>query len=199
MNGICMDNIISVPKAATMLGINAKDVYHLIYNKDITSPGYNRIDKKSVEAYIARTAAKNAKKVNDNLSEVEKLRYENAQLKKALSYYKEKLAKEQYFKGLNIQEPENLFRLLQQRLEKDEFNLSTRALNCLHFSNIFTVGDLVGRTEHELLKCRNMGRKSVSELKYFAETVLKIPLGSIDVDRFNREYLLERLGLEEEK
>ena len=197
MNGICMENIISVQKAAKMLGINAEDVYHLIYNKDITSPGYNRIDKKSVEAYIARTAAKNAKKVNDNLSEVEKLRYENAQLKKALSYYKEKSAKEQYIEGLDTQE--NLFRLLQQRLEKDEFDLSMRALNCLHFSNIFTVGDLVGRTENELLMCRNMGRKSVSELKYFAETVLKIPLGSIDVDRFNREYLLERLGLEEEK
>lgn len=197
MNGICMDNIISVSKAAKMLGINAEDVYHLIYNKDITSLGYNRIDKKSVEAYIARTAAKNAKKVNDNLSEVEKLRYENAQLKKALSYYKEKSAKEQYIEGLDTQE--NLFRLLQQRLEKDEFDLSMRALNCLHFSNIFTVGDLVGRTENELLMCRNMGRKSVSELKYFAETVLKIPLGSIDVDRFNREYLLERLGLEEEK
>lgn len=197
MNGICMDNIISVSKAAKMLGINAEDVYHLIYNKDIISPGYNRIDKKSVEAYIARTAAKNAKKVNDNLSEVEKLRYENAQLKKALSYYKEKSAKEQYIEGLDTQE--NLFRLLQQRLEKDEFDLSMRALNCLHFSNIFTVGDLVGRTENELLMCRNMGRKSVSELKYFAETVLKIPLGSIDVDRFNREYLLERLGLEEEK
>lgn len=197
MNGICMDNIISVSKAAKMLGINAEDVYHLIYNKDIISPGYNRIDKKSVEAYIARTAAKNAKKVNDNLSEVEKLRYENAQLKKALSYYKKKSAKEQYIEGLDTQE--NLFRLLQQRLEKDEFDLSMRALNCLHFSNIFTVGDLVGRTENELLMCRNMGRKSVSELKYFAETVLKIPLGSIDVDRFNREYLLERLGLEEEK
>ena len=192
-----MDNIISVSKAAKMLGINAEDVYHLIYNKDITSLGYNRIGKKSVEAYIARTAAKNAKKVNDNLSEVEKLRYENAQLKKALSYYKEKSAKEQYIEGLDTQE--NLFRLLQQRLEKDEFDLSRRALNCLHFSNIFTVGDLVGRTENELLMCRNMGRKSVSELKYFAETVLKIPLGSIDVDRFNREYLLERLGLEEEK
>lgn len=197
MNGICMESIISVPKAAKMLGINAEDVYHLIYNKDITSPGYNRIDKKSVEAYIARTAAKNAKKENDNLSEVEKLRYENAQLKKALRYYKEKSAKEQYIEGLDTQE--NLFRLLQQRLEKDEFNLSMRALNCLHFSNIFTVGDLVGRTENELLMCRNMGRKSVSELKYFAETVLKIPLGSIDVDRFNREYLLERLELEEEK
>lgn len=197
MNGICMDNIISVSKAAKMLRINAEDVYHLIYNKDITSLGYNRIGKKSVEAYIARTAAKNAKKENDNLSEVEKLRYENAQLKKALRYYKEKSAKEQYIEGLDTQE--NLFRLLQQRLEKDEFNLSMRALNCLHFSNIFTVGDLVGRTENELLMCRNMGRKSVSELKYFAETVLKIPLGSIDVDRFNREYLLERLGLEEEK
>lgn len=197
MNGICMDNIISVSKAAKMLGINAEDVYHLIYNKDITSLGYNRIGKKSVEAYIARTAAKNAKKENNNLSEVEKLRYENAQLKKALRYYKEKSAKEQYIEGLDTQE--NLFRLLQQRLEKDEFNLSMRALNCLHFSNIFTVGDLVGRTENELLMCRNMGRKSVSELKYFAETVLKIPLGSIDVDRFNREYLLERLELEEEK
>lgn len=47
----------------------------------------------------------------------------------------------------------------------DELELSVRAYNCLKNANIKTLGDLVQRTEHEMLKTKNFGRKSLNEIK----------------------------------
>jgi len=47
----------------------------------------------------------------------------------------------------------------------DEMELSVRSYNCLKNENIVYVGDLVGRTEAEMLKTSNFGRKSLNELK----------------------------------
>ncbi len=47
----------------------------------------------------------------------------------------------------------------------DELELSVRAANCLSNANIKTVGDLVQRTESELLRSKNFGRKSLKEIK----------------------------------
>mgnify|MGYP001405658722 CR=1 FL=1 len=46
----------------------------------------------------------------------------------------------------------------------DEMELSVRSHNCLKAANIRTIADLVRRDEPELLKFRNFGRKSLSEL-----------------------------------
>lgn len=46
----------------------------------------------------------------------------------------------------------------------DELELSVRSHNCLKAANINTLGDLVARQESEMLKFRNFGRKSLSEL-----------------------------------
>ncbi len=53
------------------------------------------------------------------------------------------------------------------KLEKsiDELELSVRALNCLHREGIRTVGELVERTEEDLLAMRNFGSRSIEELK----------------------------------
>ena len=45
------------------------------------------------------------------------------------------------------------------------FELSVRARNCLNRININTVGDLVGRTEQELLSYKNFGETSLTEIK----------------------------------
>ncbi|MDI6740522.1 MAG: DNA-directed RNA polymerase subunit alpha [Candidatus Edwardsbacteria bacterium] len=45
-----------------------------------------------------------------------------------------------------------------------ELELSVRSANCLQANNIFTIGDLVNKTESEMLKYRNFGRKSLAEL-----------------------------------
>jgi len=46
----------------------------------------------------------------------------------------------------------------------DELELSVRASNCLKRANIYTLADLVERTEDDLAKIRNLGRKSVDEI-----------------------------------
>ena len=46
-----------------------------------------------------------------------------------------------------------------------ELDLSPRALNCMDNAKIMYVGDLVTKKEYELLKIRNMGRLSISEIK----------------------------------
>ena len=54
---------------------------------------------------------------------------------------------------------ENLFRSV------DELELSVRSANCLQNANIKTIGDLVQKTEAEMLKTKNFGRKSLKEIK----------------------------------
>ena len=46
----------------------------------------------------------------------------------------------------------------------DELELSVRAANCLKAANIRTIGDLVVRTEAEMLKFHNFGKKSLDEI-----------------------------------
>jgi DNA-directed RNA polymerase subunit alpha len=54
---------------------------------------------------------------------------------------------------------ENLFRSV------DELELSVRSANCLANANIKSIGDLVQKTEAEMLKTKNFGRKSLKEIK----------------------------------
>jgi DNA-directed RNA polymerase subunit alpha len=54
---------------------------------------------------------------------------------------------------------ENLFRSV------EELELSVRSANCLQNANIHLIGELVQRTEPEMLKTKNFGRKSLKEIK----------------------------------
>jgi DNA-directed RNA polymerase subunit alpha len=54
---------------------------------------------------------------------------------------------------------ENLYKTV------DELELSVRSMNCLEKAGIKYIGDLVVRTEHEMLKQKNFGRKSLQEIK----------------------------------
>jgi len=47
----------------------------------------------------------------------------------------------------------------------DEMELSVRSYNCLKNANIRTIGELVQKTEAEMLKTKNFGRKSLNEIK----------------------------------
>jgi len=47
----------------------------------------------------------------------------------------------------------------------DELDLTVRSANCLKAENIYYVGDLIQRSEMELLKTPNLGRKSLTEIK----------------------------------
>ena len=47
----------------------------------------------------------------------------------------------------------------------DELELSVRSANCLKNANIFYIGELVQRSESEMLRTKNFGRKSLNEIK----------------------------------
>jgi DNA-directed RNA polymerase subunit alpha len=60
-------------------------------------------------------------------------------------------------------ERERLRKLL--NMSVNEVELSVRAANCLNNANISTVGELVSKTEADMLKYRNFGKKSLTEIK----------------------------------
>ena len=65
----------------------------------------------------------------------------------------------------------------------DELELSVRSYNCLKNANIKTIGDLVTRSETEMLRTKNFGRKSLNEIKeILAEMGLSLGM-SIDPKR----------------
>jgi len=51
------------------------------------------------------------------------------------------------------------------RMSVNEIELSVRAANCLNNANITTVGELAQKTEADMLKYRNFGKKSLNEIK----------------------------------
>ncbi|MBQ9405683.1 MAG: DNA-directed RNA polymerase subunit alpha [Desulfovibrio sp.] len=68
----------------------------------------------------------------------------------------------------------------------DDLELSVRATNCLRSANISLVGELVQRTETEMLKTKNFGRKSLDEIK---SVLLDMGLDfGMKVDSFEKKY-----------
>ena len=61
--------------------------------------------------------------------------------------------------GVDVPSNENLFRSV------DDLELSVRSANCLQNADIRYVGELVQKTEQEMLKTKNFGRKSLNEIK----------------------------------
>jgi DNA-directed RNA polymerase subunit alpha len=85
-----------------------------------------------------------------------------------------KILKEQLAIFINFEEPTEAHlpmiseaRPLNPHLFKsvDELELSVRSANCLQNANIRLIGELVQRTEGEMLKTKNFGRKSLNEIK----------------------------------
>ena len=80
---------------------------------------------------------------------------------------------------------ENLFRSV------DELELSVRSANCLKNADIRHIGELVQRTEQEMLKTKNFGRKSLNEIKEILSE-MGLSLG-MKIDSFpSREEIEER-------
>jgi DNA-directed RNA polymerase subunit alpha len=112
-----------------------------------------------------------------------------------------KILKEQLSIFINFEEPAeaaihaaeekeslnpNLFRCV------DELELSVRSANCLQNANIRYIGELVQRTEGEMLKTKNFGRKSLNEIKEVL-TSMGLSLGMVLEDFPARKELEQRL------
>jgi DNA-directed RNA polymerase subunit alpha len=65
------------------------------------------------------------------------------------------------------EKPEKPAELINENLSKsvEELELSVRSYNCLKNANIKTIGELVQKSESEMLKTKNFGRKSLNEIK----------------------------------
>lgn len=79
-----------------------------------------------------------------------------------VNYDKDKIEFEQAKQEVN-EEQARLRSLL--NMSVNEIELSVRAANCLNNANIITVGQLAQKTEQEMLKYRNFGKKSLNEIK----------------------------------
>jgi len=88
--------------------------------------------------------------------------------------YAAKIVKEQLTIFINFDEPEEVLTPLADEPEPlnpnlfksvDELELSVRSANCLQNANIRFIGELVQKTEAEMLKTKNFGRKSLNEIK----------------------------------
>ena len=82
-------------------------------------------------------------------------------------------------------------------LSVNELELSVRAVNCLNTAQIRVLGELVDKTEAEMLKYRNFGKKSLQEIKLrLAERGLS--LGMTLKDEI-REALQQKLAARQEE
>ncbi len=79
----------------------------------------------------------------------------------------------------------------------DELDLSVRALNCLKNANINLIGELVQKTEAELLKTKNFGRKSLMEIKNILAQ-MGLNLG-MKLDNFPDPEILEKVRKESDE
>ena len=77
----------------------------------------------------------------------------------------------------------------------EELELSVRSSNCLRNANIRSIGDLSGRTEEEIAKTRNFGKKSLQEIK---EKLLERGL-SLGIKDYSALKKLKKIESEEDK
>ena len=77
----------------------------------------------------------------------------------------------------------------------EELELSVRSYNCLKNADIKTIADLVQKTEQEMLRTKNFGRKSLNEIKEILHG-MGLRLGMrVDLDALNREVALQSGGI----
>jgi DNA-directed RNA polymerase subunit alpha len=89
--------------------------------------------------------------------------------------YAAKLLKDHMTIFINFEEvPEQTEEISERGMDKmnevlnrsvEELELSVRSYNCLKNANIQTIGELVQKTEAEMLRTKNFGRKSLNEIK----------------------------------
>jgi DNA-directed RNA polymerase subunit alpha len=83
----------------------------------------------------------------------------------------------------------------------DELELSVRSANCLKNADIRLIGELVQKTEGEMLKTKNFGRKSLNEIKEILSEMglsLGMRLENFDPERYFREKRDRERAAEEE-
>jgi DNA-directed RNA polymerase subunit alpha len=119
--------------------------------------------------------------------------------------YAAKIVKDQLAIFINFEEPDELPSAAKEEAEPlnphlfrsvDELELSVRSANCLQNANIRYIGELVQRSEGEMLKTKNFGRKSLNEIKEVLQS-MGLSLG-MRLDGFPSRKELEQRSRERE-
>jgi DNA-directed RNA polymerase subunit alpha len=114
--------------------------------------------------------------------------------------YAAKILKEQLTIFINFEEPTEMLAPLPEEptplnpnlfKSVDELELSVRSANCLQNANIRFIGELVQRTEPEMLRTKNFGRKSLNEIKELL-TSMGLELG-MTLENYPERQDLERM------
>ena len=114
--------------------------------------------------------------------------------------YGAKILKEQLTIFINFEEPTEAHRPISEEptplnpnlfKSVDELELSVRSANCLQNANIRLIGELVQRSEGEMLKTKNFGRKSLNEIKEVLNS-MGLELG-MQVETFPDRSEIERM------
>jgi DNA-directed RNA polymerase subunit alpha len=80
----------------------------------------------------------------------------------------------------------------------DELELSVRSYNCLKNANIKTIADLVQKSEQEMLRTKNFGRKSLNEIREILHN-MGLRLGMrVDLDALSKEAVMQSGGIEKD-
>jgi DNA-directed RNA polymerase subunit alpha len=114
--------------------------------------------------------------------------------------YAAKILKDQLSIFINFEEPEEMMAPMAEEptpinanlfKSVDELELSVRSANCLQNANIRYIGELVQRTESEMLRTKNFGRKSLNEIKEVLAS-MNLSLGMV-LENFPERKDLEKL------
>lgn len=89
--------------------------------------------------------------------------YASKILKEQLTIFINFPEEEENVEDKRSEEQERQYEMLSRSV--DELELSVRSANCLEHAQIRTIGELVQKTESEMLKTKNFGRKSLKEIK----------------------------------
>ena len=117
--------------------------------------------------------------------------------------YAAKILKEQLTIFINFEEPDEVTVALAEEPSPinpnlfksvDELELSVRSANCLQNANIRHIGELVQRSEGEMLKTKNFGRKSLNEIKEVLAS-MELQLG-MTLENFPSRQELEKMKSE---
>ena len=116
--------------------------------------------------------------------------------------YAARILQDQLSIFINFEEPESATRVEEEEelefnpllLKKvDELELSVRSANCLKNDNIVYIGDLIQKTEAEMLRTPNFGRKSLNEIKELLSTMgLHLGMDIVDWPPENIEDLAKK-------
>ncbi|MAH73058.1 MAG: DNA-directed RNA polymerase subunit alpha [Cellvibrionales bacterium TMED49] len=145
-----------------------------VFDEELRSIGRLKIDATFSPVFSVSYSVENARV--ENRTDLDKLVLEletngtidpEEAIRRAATILQQQLAVFVDLEGESVAEPEEEETTIDPTLLRpvDDLELTVRSANCLKAESIYYIGDLIQRTEVELLKTPNLGKKSLTEIK----------------------------------